>query len=742
VLPGRPTPLGFSADAGGVNVAVAAPNAEGVTVCLFDGAGTETHAPLPERTGGVWHGYLRGVRPGQRYGLRVRGPYDPGRGLRFNPAKLLVDPYARRITGVVTDYTTTYGYRGAPDGREPDPTDSAPQLPRCVVGEPESPGTEVPASERPATPWADTVIYELHVRGFTRRHPLIPEDLRGTYAGLAHPAALDYLTRLGITAVELLPVHAFTSEPALAPRGLGNYWGYNTLGFFAPHPGYAGTDDPVSEFRTMVQALHGAGIEVILDVVYNHTAEGGEGGPTLSLRGLDNATYYRLAANRGHYADCTGCGNTVDASSPDAVRLVCDSMRYWVTRMGVDGFRFDLATALARDRDGSFDQAAPLLTAIHADPLLSTVKLIAEPWDLGSDGYRVGGFPAPWAEWNGRYRDTVRDVWSGRSREVADLSNRLAGSSDLYDRDGRRPWSSVNFVTAHDGFTLADLVSYEHKHNEANGEDNRDGEDYNRSTNGGVEGPTQDPGALATRRRLRRAHLATLLLSAGVPMLLAGDELGRTQGGNNNAYCQDNPTSWVDWSPIAGGNREDSARAGGDRAGGDRAGGDRAGGGNWADRDPAGEDPYLLTLVRGLIALRRQSPVLRRETFFRGTLAGEKPPADVTWFRPDGTVMSQDDWHSPAVRMLVAHLSGRRLPWRAPDGSRVTDSSYLLVLHPAARDATVRLPGKPWATSYRLLLDTAADDLAGFPVRSGTLHRTGTDLPVSARAVLLLRAAG
>ncbi|MGF7237895.1 MAG: glycogen debranching protein GlgX [Frankia sp.] len=712
VLPGSPAPLGVSADADGINVAVAAPHAEGVEVCLFDAAGAETRYPLPERTGDVWHGYLPRIGPGQHYGLRVHGPYDPDRGMRFNPAKLLIDPYARRITGVVGDYTTTYAYRGGPDANEPDPTDSAPHMPRCVVGEPEDPRDEVPAAERPATPWADTIVYELHVGGFTRAHPQIPRELRGTYAGLAHPAALDHLTRLGVTAVELLPVHAFTSEPALAPRGLVNYWGYNTLGFFAPHPGYAASDDPVTEFRAMVRALHRAGIEVILDVVYNHTAEGGDGGPTLSLRGIDNATYYRLGSNRRRYADFTGCGNTVDMSSPHAVKLVCDSLRYWTTRMGVDGFRFDLATAVARDRAGAFDRSAPLLTAIHADPVLSTVKLIAEPWDLGPDGYQVGGFPAPWAEWNGRFRDTIRDVWSGRAREVADLGYRLAGSSDLYNHDGRRPWSSVNFITAHDGFTLADLVSYDHKHNEANGEDNRDGENDNRSTNRGAEGPTDDPTVLASRRRLRRAQLATLLLSAGVPMLLAGDELGRTQGGNNNAYCQDNPTSWLDWS------RPDGS----------------------APDDPAGGDPYLLRLVQGLIALRRRSPVLHRRTFFLGDEAAERAPADITWFRADGAVMSQDDWHSPSVRTLVAHLSGRELPWRGPDGRTVTDSSYLLILHPSGHDARVRLPGKPWATSYRLLLDTAADDLAGFPDGPARSRRPGTDLRVAGRAVVLLAA--
>ncbi len=713
VLPGSPAPLGASADAGGVNVAVAAPNADGVEVCLFDAAGAETRHPLPERTGGVWHGYLPRIGPGQHYGLRVHGPYDPARGLRFNPAKLLIDPYARRITGVVEDYATTYAYRGGDDADQPDPTDSAPAMPRCVVGEPEDPRDDVPAGERPGTPWADTIVYELHVSGFTRTHPQIPRELRGTYAGLAHPAALDHLTALGITAVELLPVHAFTSEPALGPRGLANYWGYNTLGFFAPHPGYAASDDPVAEFRMMVRALHRAGIEVILDVVYNHTAEGGEGGPTLSLRGVDNATYYRLASDRRRYNDSTGCGNTLDTSSPHAVKLVCDSLRYWTTRMGVDGFRFDLATAVARDRAGAFDRAAPLLTAIHADPVLSTVKLIAEPWDLGPDGYQVGGFPAPWAEWNGRYRDTVRDVWSGRAREVADLGNRLAGSSDLYDRNGRRPWSSVNFVTAHDGFTLADLVSYDHKHNEANGEDNRDGENDNRSTNRGSEGPTDDPKILASRRRLRRAQLATLLLSAGVPMLLAGDELGRTQGGNNNAYCQDDPISWLDWS------RPDGS----------------------APDDPTGGDPHLLKLVAGLIALRRRSPVLHRRTFFRGTGAVETVPADITWFRADGAVMSEEDWHSSSVRTLVAHLSGRELPWRGPDGRLVTDSSYLLIVHPSGHTAQVRLPGKPWATSYRLILDTAADDLAGFPDGPAAPRRPGTELAVAGRAVVLLSAA-
>jgi glycogen operon protein len=716
VWSGRPAPLGVRWDGAGVNAAVAAPAADAVEICLFDAAGRETRLPLADAGGGIWCGYLPGVGNGQRYGLRVHGPYAPEQGLRHNPAKLLVDPYARRLSGEFVNHPAVGGYADLdPYGAAPDPHDSAPYVPKSVVYADDFDwGDDHP----PRVPWPDTIIYELHVKGFTRLHPDVPSRLRGTYAGLAHPAALTHLKRLGVTAVELLPVHAHLSEPHLLAKGLSNYWGYNTVGFFAPHAAYAATGDPVREFRAMVKALHAAGLEVLLDVVYNHTAEGGEAGPTLSLRGLGNGSYYRLdATDPGRYADVTGCGNTLDLRSPHALRLVLDSLRYWVEEMHVDGFRFDLAPALARtggpaDPVGTFDAAAPFLAAVHADPVLTQVKLIAEPWDVGHGGYQVGGFPAPWAEWNGRFRDTARDVWRGTATGVADLGFRLTGSSDLYDHSGRRPHATVNFVTSHDGFTLADLVSYEQKHNEANGEDNRDGDNTNHATNCGIEGPASEQAVLAERRRLRRAHVATLLLASGVPMLSAGDELGRTQRGNNNAYCQDNPTSWLDWGI-----------------------GDAA-----TSADPAGHDPMLLTLVRGLIALRRRSPVLRRHAFFRGGPSHEAELADITWFRADGARMDDDDWHSPRVATLAAYLSGQHLPWAGTRGEPLHDHSYLIVLHPGQRDAAVRLPGRPWAASYVLLLDTSAEDLGGFPGRQGIAAVAGADIAAPARSVLLLRA--
>ncbi|CAO5172396.1 Glycogen operon protein GlgX homolog [Frankia sp. AiPs1] len=786
-------------DGAGVNIAVVAPGADTVEYCRFDASGAETRHRLPERDGGVWHGYLPGVQPGEHYGLRAHGPYDPDRGQRYNPAKLLVDPYARLLSGALRTDPAIYGFGGGdPYGRDPDQRDSAPYVPRCVVtgaggrlgpavrplrparrrradtgrfGPAEPQGSvwtgpfSHPAENRPATPWSRTVVYEAHVRGLTRRHPGLPAQLRGTYAGLGHPVVVDRLARLGITAVELLPVHASVTEPFLLEASKTNYWGYNTLAFFAPHAAYAATEDPAHEFQTMVSALHAAGIEVLLDVVYNHSAEGSERGPTLSLRGLDNTTYYRVEpADSRRYRDVTGCGNTLNVTNPHVVRLICDSLRYWVTEMGVDGFRFDLATALARNPDG-FDPAAPLLTAIHADPLLSSVKLIAEPWDVGSDGYQVGAFPAPWAEWNGRYRDTVRDVWNGRTSSVADLGYRLTGSSDLFEHGGRRPWASVNFVTAHDGFPLADLVSYAGKHNEANGEGNRDGESDNRSANYGAEGPTDDPGILATRRRVRRGLLTTLLLSAGVPMLLAGDELGRTQSGNNNAYCQDNETSWLAWpEPEAGVPARPDGRARGRGRAGAAAGTGEPGQADAAvgADDPAGPDPLLASLVAGLLSMRGELASLHRDRFFHG---GESEPgrlADITWLREDGKVMSQADWWAAHLVTLVAHIAGAA---DGPDGERVGElggsgvdgaaragglgtstvgdqTGLLCILHPDGTDTSVTLPGAPWAERLDLLLDTAEEDLGGFPATRSAPRRVlaaGAELAVAARSVVLLR---
>ncbi|ANZ16186.1 glycogen debranching protein GlgX [Streptomyces noursei] len=731
VRPGSPTPLGARCRTGpdgvaGTNFALWAGGAEAVELCLFDEEEQETRCPLTELTHEIWHGFLPGVRPGQRYGYRVHGRWDPWTGARWNPAKLLLDPYARAVDG---DFgarieagptgpalpAQLYGHvRDWPEQHIADTVrddrDSAPYVPKgVVVGEEGDGQDEWRDDRRPKTPWPDSVLYELHVRGFTMRHPGIPERLRGTYAGLAHPAALAHLTRLGVTAVELLPVHQFAHEDHLVRRGLRNYWGYNSLGYFAPHAGYAATGtrgQQVGEFKRMVRALHDAGIEVILDVVYNHTAEAGERGPTLSLRGIDNRGYYRLQGDRRRYADYTGCGNTLHVVQPHVLRLITDSLRYWVTEMGVDGFRFDLAAALARSMH-DVDMLSPFLAVIAQDPVLRRVKLIAEPWDVGSGGYQVGAFPPLWTEWNDRYRDTVRDFWRGATHDVRDLGYRLSGSSDLYAWGGRRPYASVNFITAHDGFTLRDLVSYEHKHNEANGEDNRDGTHDNRAWNCGAEGETDDGDVIALRRRQLRNLLTTLLLSTGVPMLVAGDEMGRTQHGNNNAYCQDNPTGWLDWSLL--------------------------------------EDPHwrgLAALAARLIALRRAHPVLRRRAFFSGRPQRRGGLRDLAWFGADGIEMTEADWYAPGAT-LAMYLSGNDIPQRDARGVRVTDDSFLAVLHAGAEPRSVVLPGLPWAGSYALLVDTSveppSDGTAERPPESGTFA-AGAALTVPGRTVLLFRA--
>ncbi|NDZ81541.1 glycogen debranching protein GlgX [Streptomyces sp. SID10853] len=711
VWPGTPVPLGARYRVGpdgvaGTNFALWAGGAEAVELCLFDSAGRETRCALAELTHEIWHGFLPGVRPGQRYGYRVRGRWDPWTGARWNAAKLLLDPYARAVDGEFRLPPEVYGHvRDWPDQAVADTVrderDSAPYVPKGVVVHDDTPGDEWADDLRPKTPWADTVIYELHVRGFTKRHPGVPEELRGTYAGLAHPAAIGHLVRLGVTAVELLPVHQFAHEDHLLRRGLRNYWGYNSVGYFAPHAGYAASGtggEQVGEFKRMVQALHAAGIEVILDVVYNHTAEAGELGPMLSLRGIDNRGYYRLQDDPRRYADYTGCGNTLHVVQPHVLRLITDSLRYWVTEMGVDGFRFDLAAALARSFH-DVDMLSPFLAVIAQDPVLRRVKLIAEPWDVGSGGYQVGAFPPLWTEWNDRYRDAVRDFWRGALPDVRDLGYRLSGSSDLYAWGGRRPQASVNFITAHDGFTLRDLVSYEHKHNEANGEDNRDGTDDNRSWNCGAEGGTDDPEVGALRRRQLRSLLTTLLVSTGVPMLVAGDEMGRTQGGNNNAYCQDNEVSWVDWSLL----------------------------------DEPGPR-MLLGLTSRLLALRHAHPVLRRRAFFSGARAVDGL-RDLAWFTPYGREMTEQDWYAPTATLGV-YLSGGDIPGRDARGERITDDSFLTVLHSAEHPVDFLLPGAPWADSYELLVDTSLDDQGAAP---GTLHRGGAVLTVPARSVLLLK---
>ncbi|MBB1243985.1 glycogen debranching protein GlgX [Streptomyces durbertensis] len=713
VWPGSSQPLGARYHVGpdgvsGTNFALWAGGAEGVEVCLFDDAGNETRHPLTELTHEIWHGFLPGVRPGQRYGYRVHGRWDPWSGARWNPAKLLLDPYARAVDGDYTLPAEVYGHvRDWPEQHLADTVrdnrDSAPHVPKGVVVH--SGGTSGADDEwlddrRPKTPWADTVLYELHVRGFTKRHPGVPEPLRGTYAGLAHPAAIEHLTRLGVTAVELLPVHQFAHEDHLLRRGLRNYWGYNSIGYFAPHGAYAayGTrGQQVGEFKEMVRRLHEAGIEVILDVVYNHTAEASELGPMLSLRGIDNRGYYRLADDPRRYADYTGCGNTLHVVQPQVLRLITDSLRYWVQEMGVDGFRFDLAAALARSMH-DVDMLSPFLAVIAQDPVLRRVKLIAEPWDVGSGGYQVGAFPPLWTEWNDRYRDAARDFWRGALPDVRDLGYRLSGSSDLYAWGGRRPYASVNFITAHDGFTLRDLVSYNRKHNEANGEDNRDGTNDNRSWNCGAEGRTGDEEVNALRRRQLRNMLTTLLLSTGVPMLVAGDEMGRTQGGNNNAYCQDNNIGWLDWSLL---------------------------------KEPAWRN--LFDLTARLIALRRAHPVLRRKAFFSGRPHGPEGLRDLAWFAADGSEMTEADWFAPS-NTLGMYLSGRDIPHRDARGEQVVDESFLVVLHADHRPLDFPLPGPPWADSYKLVVDTSRESQSRAP---GTRVRAGSTVTVPPRSAHL-----
>ena len=674
---GSPAPLGATADAGGTNFAIYSEGAEKIELCLFDRPDAPTECArieLPERTGHIWHGYLPGVGAGQAYGYRVYGPYDADSGLRFNPAKLLVDPYARAVVGEVDWDGAVHGYvMGHPDGDAiPDHTDDAPSVPRSVVIDDQF---DWGADKPPGTPWHDTIIYEVHVKGFTRLHPDVPEELRGTYSGLAHPAAIAHLVDLGITAVELLPVHTYTDEPFLIEKGLTNYWGYNTLNFFSPSPRYAAGDKlaaHVSEFKAMVKALHAAGIEVILDVVYNHTAEGNHLGPTLSFKGIDNRAYYRLVPDHPEfYMDFTGTGNTLNVRQPQVLQLLMDSLRYWVLEMHVDGFRFDLASALARELF-DVERLSSFFDTIHQDPVLSRVKLIAEPWDVGEGGYQVGNFPILWTEWNGKYRDTVRAFWRGDERPVTELGYRLTGSSDLYEGDGRHPYASINFITAHDGFTLRDLVSYNHKHNEANGEDNRDGTDDNISYNYGHEGPTDDPEINATRLRQQRNMLATLFLSQGVPMLLGGDELGRTQQGNNNGYCQDNEISWFDWQLTA-------------------------------------EQRDLLALTKRLIEIRQEQPTLRRRRFFHGRRIQGAGVKDLTWLRTDGGEMTDTEWHDASLSALGLMLYGDAIEELDRFGQPITGDTLLILLNAANETVCFTLPGKRRSATpsrWETLIDT------------------------------------
>jgi isoamylase len=692
-LPGRAFPLGATPGPDGTNFAVASAG-DGVLLCLFDAGGGERRVALPERDGEVWHGLLPGVGPGQAYGYRVTGPYDPPRGLRCNPAKLLLDPYARAIVGEVRYGPEVLGY-AADDPEAPSTLDSAAHVPRSLVVDP---SFDWGARPRPRRGYADTILYEVHVKGFTATHPAVPEALRGTYAGLAHDAAVAHLVDLGVTAVELLPVHHHVPEAFLLDRGLTNYWGYNTIGYFAPHAGYSAAvragrpGGQVAEFQGMVDALHRAGLEVVLDVVFNHTAEGNHLGPTLCHRGLHNPGYYRLdPADPRHYLDTTGTGNSLNAASPVSLQLVMDSLRYWLREMGVDGFRFDLAPTLAR-QEGGFDRLSAFFDLVAQDPVVSRAKLIAEPWDVGrADSYDLGRFPPLWSEWNGRYRDVVRDFWRSHGGLVGEFAARFSGSADLYAAAGRRPTASVNLVTAHDGFTLADLVSYDRKHNQANGEGNRDGSDDNRSWNCGAEGPTSDPGVLQLRARQRRALLATLLLSFGVPMLLGGDELGRTQQGNNNAYCQDNAISWFDWSSP---------------------------------------DRQLLAFTRRLVALRRAHPVFRRRRFLTGAEARE-----LRWYTPAGTEMTPANWTDPLARSLAVYLDGRDDPDLAADGTPLLDDDFLLLvnawwgpLHFAVPAARRGQRWEPELDSYRPAGKAAPGTLAA-----------GDRVTVGPRSVVLLR---
>ena len=669
IWPGHPYPLGASFDGGGTNFALFSEVADRIELCLFNDDGSETRVDLPERYGLVWHGYLPRIGPGQRYGYRVHGPYDPAAGLRCNPAKLLLDPYAKAIDGRIRWDEAMFSFQFG-DTTARNDADSAPFAMTSVVV---NPFFDWGDDRLLRIPYNETLIYEAHVKGMTMRHPGIPEDVRGSYAGMAHPAMIRHLTKLGVTAVELMPVHQFVHDFTLAEHGLSNYWGYNTIGFFAPHNDYAcfGTrGEQVLEFKTMVRTLHRAGIEVILDVVYNHTAEGNHLGPTLSFRGIDNQAYYRLVPDDPqHYFDTTGTGNSFNVRHHESLRLIMDSLRYWVLEMHVDGFRFDLASALAREFH-SVDRLAAFFDLVNQDPVVSQVKLIAEPWDVGEGGYQVGGFPPLWTEWNGRYRDTVRDFWRGEPASLGEFASRFTGSSDVYEADGRRPLASINFVTAHDGFTLHDLVSYNDKHNEANGEGNRDGESHNRSWNHGVEGPTDDVEIRGLRQRQKRNLLATLLLSQGVPMISHGDELGRSQGGNNNVYCQDNEISWVDW-------------------------------------DDARDNEVLTEFTARLAALRAAHPVFRRQRFFQGRPIRGSDIGDIAWLRPDGLQMDDADWNGGHAQSLAIFLNGAGIPDRDEVGERVVDDSFLLLVNAHHQQATFTLPDAAYGRGWDVVVDTA-----------------------------------
>ena len=701
VWPGRAYPLGASYDGSGTNFSLFSEVAERIELCLFDADGAETRIVLPEVDGFVWHGFLPNIEPGQRYGYRVHGPYDPGAGQRCNPNKLLLDPYSKAIDGTFDWNQSLFGYNfGDPDSRNDD--DSAASMPKAVVI---SPFFDWGVDRAPRRGYAKTVIYEAHVKGLTQTHPDIPEASRGTYSAIAHPVVIDHLKSLGATAIELMPVHHFANDVTLIDKGLSNYWGYNTIGFLAPDSKYSSSATPggqVQEFKAMVRALHEADIEVILDVVYNHTAEGNHLGPTLSMRGIDNAAYYRLVDDdQRYYLDYTGTGNSLNVGHPHSLQLIMDSLRYWVIEMHVDGFRFDLAASLAR---GFYDvdRLSAFFELVQQDPIVSQVKLIAEPWDVGPGGYQVGNFPPQWTEWNGKYRGTVRDFWRGEAATLGEFAYRLTGSADLYEHTARRPVASVNFVTAHDGFTLRDLVSYNEKHNEANGEDNNDGESDNRSWNCGAEGPTDDPEINALRGRQQRNFLTTTLLSQGVPMISHGDELGRTQGGNNNGYCQDNEITWIDWAHA---------------------------------------DTSLLEFTRTVSALRAAHPVFRRRRFFDGLPVrrrGVEGMPDISWFQPDGSEMSDEDWDSGFGKSVAVYLNGQGIPGLDARGHRVTDDSFVLCFNAHHEPIEFTLPPEEFGPAWTPVIDTAAgadDGGEASPVRAGATVRVGS------RGIVVLQAA-
>jgi glycogen operon protein len=700
IYPGGAFPLGATWDGKGVNFALYTENATSVELCLFKSIDDELEylkIPVTEHTNLIWHVYLPGIKPGQLYAYRVHGPYEPENGHRFNPNKLLIDPYTKAIAGTIDWNDALFGYEigNAEEDLSFSQLDSAPFIPKSVVIDPHFDwGDDKP----PKVAYYNTIIYEAHVKGFTKLHPDIPENLRGTYAGLAHPVSIDYLRKLGVTAVELMPVHYFLSDRHLREAGRTNYWGYNTINFFAPDARYAAGDkinDQVAEFKNMVKELHKANIEVILDVVYNHTGEGSHLGPTLSFRGVDNASYYRLTGeNKRYYNDYTGTGNTLNANLPNVLRLMMDSLRYWILEMHVDGFRFDLAATLARELH-EVNRLSAFFDIIHQDPVISQVKLIAEPWDIGEGGYQIGKFPPGWAEWNGKFRDDIRDFWNGSESMLADFAGRITGSSDLYEAY-RRPTASINFITAHDGFTLNDLVSYNEKHNEANGENNQDGESHNRSWNCGVEGPTDDPGVNELRSRQKRNFLTTLFLSQGIPMLVAGDEMGRTQQGNNNAYCQDNEISWLDW---------------------------------------AHQDTELQEFTRQLIHLRREHAAFSRKSWFKGEPVKGDGIEDIAWFLPDGSHMTDEHWQQDFAKSVAVFLNGQGLHAVNSEGNKVIDDNFYIIFNAHHEPLDYKLPESKYSADWQVLIDTSK------PVFNPTnkRYKAGEVMHVEGRSVILLQ---